>query len=240
MRYDIQDIKVSKKMKIVFSFLAILGLAYSIYVFTHVAEVSGVVTEQQVVVNKETNEAKVIFKVNNKDFVYKDKVTDLIENESFTEYKLASVNFNIGDTIKVHYKDAYNDQKPTYTSGEMQFKITAKSEVPFDLIEEQAMDLVEEYIFLSLEKDINNLEKLIHPDTDKDISYSGTPENLDSNDIELNLINPKFKLMEDTYELSVRENLSTTEEIIQKNRSVFTFKFDGEELKILSVETEQV
>jgi hypothetical protein len=241
MRYDIVDLKVSKKMKLVFAFLAVLGLAYSVYVFTHVAQVSGVVTEQQVVINKETNEAKVIFKVNNKEFIYQDKATDIVEKDDIiTDYTLAKVDFNIGDTIKVNYKDAYYEQKPTYTSKKLQFQLTEKAEVPFEVIEDQAMELVEEYIYSNIDQDSSSLNEIIHPETKMDISYAEVPENIDSKDVELNLINPKFKLIEDSYELSVRENLSTTTEMIQKNRSVFTFKFDGEELKIYSVKTDPV
>lgn len=248
MRYDIPDIKLTKNMKIFFSSLSVLGLAFSIYVFTHVAELSGVVTERQVVLNKDTNEAKVIFKVNNKEFIFQDKVTEVIEDESSTEYKLANVNFNIGDTIKLNYKDAYEDQKPTYNSEKMQFKITSKAEVSFNIIEEQAMDLVEQYIYLNLDKDSASLKNIIHPEMNEDVSYPEVPDNLDNNDIELNFINPKYKLIEDTFELTVRENINieinhtdtATEMMQQKNKSVYTFKFDGEDLKIYSVETKPV
>jgi hypothetical protein len=245
MRYDIPDIKVTKNMKIIFSCLAVLGLVFSIYVFTHVAEISGVVTERQVVINEDTNEAKVIFKVNNKEFIYQDKVTDLVENDSSTEYKLANVNFNIGDTIKMNYKDAYEDRKPTYNKEKMQFNITSKAKVSFNIIEEQAMDLVEQYIYLNLDNDSANLKNIIHPDMNGDVSYPKLPDNLDVNDVELNFINPKYKLIDDTFELAVRENIdlklnhndTSTEMKRQKNKSVYTFKFDGDVLKILSVET---
>jgi hypothetical protein len=245
MRYDIPDIKVTKNMKIIFSCLAVLGLVFSIYVFTHVAEISGVVTERQVVINEDTNEAKVIFKVNNKEFIYQDKITDLVENDSSTEYKLANVNFNIGDTIKMNYKDAYEDRKPTYNKEKMQFNITSKAKVSFNIIEEQAMDLVEQYIYLNLDNDSANLKNIIHPDMNGDVSYPKLPDNLDVNDVELNFINPKYKLIDDTFELAVRENIdlklnhndTSTEMKRQKNKSVYTFKFDGDVLKILSVET---
>jgi hypothetical protein len=245
MRYDIPDIKVTKNMKIIFSCLAVLGLVFSIYVFTHVAEISGVVTERQVVINEDTNEAKVIFKVNNKEFIYQDKVTDLVENDFSTEYKLANVNFNIGDTIKMNYKDAYEDRKPTYNKEKMQFNITSKAKVSFNIIEEQAMDLVEQYIYLNLDNDSANLKNIIHPDMNGDVSYPKLPDNLDVNDVELNFINPKYKLIDDTFELAVRENIdlklnhndTSTEMKRQKNKSVYTFKFDGDVLKILSVET---
>jgi hypothetical protein len=240
MRYDIPEIKPTKTFNILFALLAFLGLAFSIYVFTHVAELSGIVTEQQVIINKDKNEAKVIFKVNDKEFIFKDTVTELIENESSTEYKLAKVNFNIGDTIKVNYKDAYDDRKPTYTSKNMKFKVTSMAQVPFKEIEEQAMDLVEQYIYLNLDKDSDGLKKLIHSDSKMDISYLEVPDNLDKNNIELDVINPKFKLIEDTYELTVRENIYTTTEMIQKNKSVYIFKFDGNVLKIDSVEIEPV
>jgi hypothetical protein len=248
MRYDIPDIKVTKNMKIIFSCLAVLGLAFSIYVFTHVAEISGVVTERQVVFNKDTNDAKVIFKVNNKQFIYQDKVSDLVENESSIEYKLANVNFNIGDTIKLNYKDAYEDQKPTYNSEKMQFDITSKAKVSFNIIEEQAMDLVEQFIYLNLAKDSAQLKNIIHPDMNGDVSYPKLPDNLDYNDVELNFINPKYKLIDDTFELSVRENIdiklnhndTSSEMKRQKNKSVYTFKFDGDVLKIYSIETKPV
>jgi hypothetical protein len=248
MRYDIPDIKVTKNMKIIFSCLAVLGLAFSIYVFTHVAEISGVVTERQVVINEDTNEAKVIFKVNNKEFIYQDKVTDLVENDSSTEYKLADVNFNIGDTIKMNYKDAYEDRKPTFNKEKMQFNITSKAKVSFNIIEEQAMDLVEQYIYLNLDNDSANLKNIIHPDMTGDVSYPKLPDNLDVNDVELNFINPKYKLIDDTFELAVRENIdiklnhsdTSTEMKRQKNKSIYTFKFDGDVLKIFSVETKPV
>jgi hypothetical protein len=248
MRYDIPDIKVTKNMKIIFSCLAVLGLAFSIYVFTHVAVMSGVVTERQVVINKDTNEAKVIFKVNNKQFIYQDKISDLVENESSIDYKLANVNFNIGDTIKLNYKDAYEDQKPTYNSEKMQFNVTSKAKVSFNIIEEQAMDLVEQFIYLNLAKDSAQLKNIIHPDMNGDVSYPKLPANLDYNDVELNFINPKYKLIDDTFELSVRENIdikvnhndTSSEMKRQKNKSVYTFKFDGDVLKIYSVETKSV
>lgn len=244
MRHDIPDIKLTKNLNILFASLALLGLAFSIYVFTHVAEISGIVTEQQVVINKDENEAKVIFKVNNKEFIFKDKVTELIENDSSTQYKLANVKFNIGDTVKVNYKDAYEDRKPTFNSKNMQFKITSKAQVPFKVIEEQAMDLVDQNFYLSLDKDSTNLKNMIHPDSNMDISYPEVSDKLDYNEIEVNLIKPRFKLIEDTYELSVRENIiglnknDATAQIIQKNKSVYTFKFDGDVLKLYSVETE--
>jgi hypothetical protein len=248
MRYDIPDIKLTKNMKIFFSCLAVLGLAFSIYVFTHVAEISGIVTERQVVINKDTNEAKIIFKVNNKEFIFQDKVTELIENESSMDYKLANVNFNIGDTIKVNYKDAYEDQKPTYNSEKMQFKLTSQAEVPFKIVEQQAMDLVEQFIYSNLDKDSASLKNILHPEMNIDVSYPELPENVDNNDIELNFINPKYKLIEDTFELSVRENIdieinhndTASEMKRQKNKSVYTFKFDGDVLKIYSVETKPV
>jgi hypothetical protein len=248
MRYDIPDLKLTKNMKIFFTCLAVLGLAFSIYVFTHVAEISGVVTERHVVINKDTKEAKVIFKVNNKEFIFQDKVTELIENESSIDYKLANVNFNIGDTIKLNYKDAYENQKPTYNSEKMQFNLTLEAEVPFKIVEEQAMDLVEQYIYSNIDKDTAKLKNILHPEMNGDVSYPEVPENLDNNDIELNLINPKYKLIEDTFELSIRENIdievnhndTASEMKRQKNKSVYTFKFDGDVLKIYSVETNPV
>jgi hypothetical protein len=243
MRYDIPDLKPTKKMKILFGALAVLGLAFSIYVFTHVAELSGVVTERQVVINDETNEAKVIFKVNNKEFIYQDKVTSLVENETSTDYQLADVNFNIGDTIKMNYKDAYEDRKPTYTNENMQFKVTSRAEVSFNIIEEQAMDLVEQYNYLYLHKDSAGLENIIHREVKLDISYSDVPDNLNQDDIELNFLNPKYKLIDDAFELSVRENILViieNEKKVLKNKSVYTFKFDGDVLKIYSVETKPV
>jgi hypothetical protein len=243
MRYDIPDLKPTKKMKILFGALAVLGLAFSIYVFTHVAELSGVVTERQVVINNETNEAKVIFKVNNKEFIYQDKVTSLVENETSTDYQLENVNFNIGDTIKMNYKDAYEDRKPTYTNEKMQFKVTSRAEVSFNTIEEQAMDLVEQYNYLYLHKDSDGLKDIIHREVELDISYSDVPDNLNQDDIELNFLNPKYKLIDDAFELSVRENILVTienEKKMLKNKSVYTFKFDGDVLKIYSVETKPV
>jgi hypothetical protein len=230
-------------MKILFGALAVLGLAFSIYVFTHVAELSGVVTERQVVINDETNEAKVIFKVNNKEFIFQDKVTSLVENETSTDFQLANVNFNIGDTIKMNYKDAYEDRKPTFTNEKMQFKVTSRAEVSFDIIEEQAMNLVEQYNYLYLHKDSGGLENIIHQEVELDISYSDVPDNLNQDDIELNFLNPKYKLIDDAFELSVRENILVNienEKKMLKTKSVYTFKFDGDVLKIYSVETKPV
>jgi hypothetical protein len=248
MRYDIPDLKLTKNMKILFSALAVMGLAFSIYVFTHVAKMSGVVTERQVVINKETNEAKVIFKVNNKEFIFQDKVTSLVENDSSTEYELADVNFNIGDTITMNYKDAYEDRKPTYNSEKMQFDVTSKAKIPFNVIEEQAMELVEHYNYFNLVKDSGSLKNVTYPDVELEVSFPEVPDNLDYDDIELDFINPKYKLIEDTIELTVRENIyikvdhsdTNSETKRQKNKSVYTFKFDGEVLKIYSVETKSV
>jgi hypothetical protein len=243
MRYDIPDLKPTKKMKIFFGALAVLGLAFSIYVFTHVAELSGVVTERQVVINDETNEAKIIFKVNNKEFIYQDKLTSLVENETSTDFQLANVNFNIGDTITMSYKDAYEDRKPTYTNEKMQFKVTSRAEVSFDIIEEQAMNLVEQYNYLHLHKDSAGLKNIIHPEVELNISYSDVPDNLNQDNIELNFLNPKYKLIDDAFELTVRENIIVNienEKKMLKNKSVYTFKFDGDELKIYSVETKPV
>jgi hypothetical protein len=246
MRYEISDIKPTKMMNMILAFFGLIGIGFSIYVFTHVAEISGVVTERQVILNKENLEAKVIFKVNGKEFIYRDSVSELVENESFTEYKLTAIDFNIGDTIKVNYKDAYADRKPTFHSENMQFKVLSAAKIPFDNVEEQAMDLVEQYNFITLNQDTSSLKNMIHPDSNREISFFEVSDYAEKNQTEVNIINPKFKLIEDMYELTVRENIllnstqSTTPAIIQKNKSVYTFKFDGAQLKINSIETEVI
>jgi hypothetical protein len=243
MRYEISDIKPNKMLNVLLAIFALLGIVFSIYVFTHVAEISGVVTERQVVLNKENLEAKVIFKVNGKEFIYQDKVTDLVENESFTDYKLTSVDFNIGDTIKVNYKDAYADRKPTFHSKNMQFKVVSTANVPFDRVEEQAMELVEQYYSINLSEDPAALKNIIHSESKNDFTLFDVTDYADGNETEVKIINPKFKLIENMYELTVRENLvlnvsDSRSEIIQKNKSIYTFKIDGDALKIDSAQTE--